>query len=76
MTRITFNEVALYGTRTFKCATCGKRRVRRRKFWQTLNQFNKNPDGTVKTEQDIHRALAAEIAAWQPTKCGCDGRSA
>lgn len=73
MTRIIFSEVTLYSKRTFKCVTCGKRRVRRRKFWQTLNPFNKNPDGTVKSELDISRELAAQIAVWQPTECGCAG---
>ena len=62
--RITFDEVNLYGEKTVKCAVCGKRIKRRRKFYQTLNPWNKGPDGLPKTRDDILTDLRQGRDAW------------
>jgi len=70
--RITFHEVKLYGEKSFKCsAGCGRRLQRRKKFYQTLNPFNKKKDGTPKEVDDIYQELRAELKVWseQTEKC-------
>jgi hypothetical protein len=43
-----------------------------------MNPFNKLPDGTVKSADDIYRELRVEAKAWETTaercpKCGAMG---
>jgi hypothetical protein len=64
MTTYVFDQVTRSASKRVKCAGCGKSIRRTRTFWQTLNPFNKNPDGTVRTERDIYDALGEQIAAW------------
>lgn len=64
-TTMTFDEVALRGYKRVKCASCGKRLTRQRKFWQTLSPFNKKKDGSVKYADDIRAELRAECASWE-----------
>lgn len=69
---IHFDEVKRTGYKNVKCSKgCGRKLRRQKKFWQTLNPFNKNKDGTVKTREDIHKALDAEVKKWQeqPETC-------
>lgn len=69
---ITFNEVAIYGQKSVKCAAGCKRTLRRsRKFWQTLNPFNKNAAGEPKTRGEIQDELIAQRGAWliEPEVC-------
>lgn len=63
MVRIYFEEVKLTG---HKYVTVdGKRRRRSKTFAQTINPFNKNPDGSVKTRQQVRESVAAELRRWQ-----------
>lgn len=52
--------------RSFKCRVCGKPGRRSTTFYQTLNPFNKNADGTVKTRAEIESELLAKDEAWSP----------
>lgn len=61
--RITFNEVAIRATRYYTDES-GKRRQQTKKFWQTINPFNRNADGSVKTREQIVAELEVERAAW------------
>ena len=63
-TTITFGEVSLTGEKTGKCAGCGKRVVRREKFWQTLNPFNVNEQKLPKSRSEILKELVIEKDAW------------
>lgn len=58
--RLSFAEVGVEGEKSGKCL-CGKRRKRKERFSETINPFNKNPDGTIRTE--------AQIVATQKIKC-------
>lgn len=58
-----FDEVALKDTKRWTDAT-GKKRTRTRKFYQTINPFNKNTDGTMKTRAEIEAELRVERDAW------------
>ena len=69
--RINFQELKVYGSKNVKCSVCGKRVPRKKVFMQTLNPFNKLPDGTVKTTNDIYSELNLSIRQWRmnPEKC-------
>lgn len=62
--RTTYSKVSIIEKKAGKCTACGKRAQRSQEFYQTLNPFNKNPDGSVKTAGDIRAALATAIAEW------------
>ena len=62
--RVTFDEVKLKGVRRWKEPETGKPRQQTRVFMQTVNPFNKLPDGTMKDRQTIMAELIAERADW------------
>lgn len=66
MTVYRFSDVGLIHRAKGACPGCGKTVWRQRRFSQTLNPFNRNADGTVKTERDIMVELRAEAAEWVP----------
>lgn len=70
--RTTFEEVIVTRCKRGKCG-CGKSRTRSMKFWQTLNPFNKNRDGSQKSRADILRELNSEADAWAKKPITCDG---
>lgn len=62
---ISFQEVTLRGTKSVKCAgDCGRTLKRQRKFWQTLNPFNKNASGQIKGVAEIRVELESERKGW------------
>lgn len=80
--KINFQEVKLYGEKSCKCAGgCGRRLRRQKKFYQTLNPFNKKNDGnewTVKDRDDIYNELIAEMRQWESgieSCCHCKAKS-
>lgn len=60
--RVNFNEVVVIGRRVWR--ENGRRRQQTKKFWQTINPFNKNADGTQKSRDQIVDELRAERDAW------------
>lgn len=63
-----FEEVTYPVKRRVPCAGgCGKKLTRQTTLSQTINPFNKNPDGSIKTRADIWQALRAEAETWQPS---------
>lgn len=62
--RVVFEEVSIKATRVWK--EDGKRRQQTRKFSQTIHPWNKNPDGTIKTREEITAELMRDAAAWNP----------
>lgn len=63
MTTIRFEEVKVKGTRVWK--ENGKRRQETRVFMQTINPFNKNENGCLKTYNEILKEIRAERDAWE-----------
>lgn len=61
-----FRPVTRSATASGKCPVCGKRTTRKATFMQTVNPFNRNADGAVKTESEIGAELRAEAKAWAP----------
>ena len=64
MTRYTFNEVAVKGVKRWKDPVSSKPRQETRKFWQTINPFNRNADGTHKTREQIMIEIKRERDEW------------
>lgn len=78
MTTTYYRDVKQYATKRGLCG-CGKTRERTKLFYQTLNPFNRNVAGNVKTAGEIRTELIDEIAAWrkEPITCRqCDGGEA
>lgn len=60
--RYNFEEVCVKGVVKWK--ENGKIQQKTRKFYQTINPFNKNADGSQKTRQQIHIEITRERDAW------------
>lgn len=72
MARVVFNEVAVHGHKSVKCAKgCGRTLRRAKKFWQTLSPFNKNKSGALKTREEILVELSDERRAWAELPEAC-----
>jgi hypothetical protein len=63
--RVTFEEVKYHASKSGKCPVCGKSCTRSQKFFQTINPFNKNEDGTVKNRDEIYAELKVQIVMWK-----------
>lgn len=66
MTTYTYPELKTYAEKRGVCPVCGKRVTRRRKFAMTLNPYNRNSDGSVRTVTEIHFLLDRIAEAWEP----------
>lgn len=62
----TFREISRNAKKSGLCPRCGKRRTRTRRFYQTLNPYNRNLDGSPKTIEQIYEELKVAIADWVP----------
>lgn len=60
---IRFEQVRIKATRRWTDDS-GKRHQETKMFMQTLNPFNKNATGQVKTRQEIESELLAERETW------------
>lgn len=59
----TFQEVSIKGTKRWTDTT-GKKRQMTRKFYQTINPFNTNSKGVVKTREEILQELVDQRQDW------------
>lgn len=68
MTTVTyrFEKVATRRTRRGTCPTCGNNVTRSRTFENTINPFNRNADGTIRTRQEVWEKVNAEADEWVP----------
>lgn len=78
MRKVTFDDFTIID-RSGVCSICGKKRKRRLKFSQTVNPFNTNLDGTVKTYDEVRDAVRTQHKASLPlpfvcAKCDTTGR--
>lgn len=60
--KYTFNEISVKATRRW--TEDGKKRQETRKFFQTVNPFNKNAEGMIKSSEEIIAEICAERDAW------------
>jgi hypothetical protein len=64
-TNYKFNEVSVNNTVKKNCPRCNRLFQKTIKTWQTINPYNKNLDGTIKSHSDILK----EITEEQSSKC-------
>lgn len=60
---ITFEEVKAYGKR--RVTVDGKKKYQQKTFVETINPFNKNPDGTVKSRAEVQESVDRKCDEWQ-----------
>jgi len=60
--RITFEEVSLKATRRW--VEDGRKRQETRKFFQTINPFNLNASGFMKSREEIYAEISAKRDEW------------
>lgn len=67
----TYEQVKRTAYKTVRCSSCGSTLRRQKTFTETLNPFNTNADGTIKSRKDIWDSLAKKIVSWQsePERC-------
>lgn len=63
MPRYDFDKVAVKAKVTWRDEN-GKKRQQTKEFSQTLNWFNRNKHGQLKTEKEIMLEIVAEADAW------------
>ncbi len=61
---VIFERIAYGGIRNGSCPTCGKKSTRKKTFTMTVSPFNTNPDGSVRTRQEVYLAVKAEAIEW------------
>ncbi len=64
MTLYIYEQVKFRVTKRMKCAD-GKTRTRTMTFINTINPFNKNPDGTVRNRHDVLKCVKAQGLKWK-----------
>lgn len=60
-----FERISHRAVKTVDCPGCQRKLMRTKTFAMTVNPWNKNPDGTERSRDQIRAALAAEAKAWQ-----------
>lgn len=58
---VTFEVVSNQKTIKIRCAACGKQRNRIIKVEQTINPFNKNAEGVMKTYNEVSTCVNTEL---------------
>lgn len=62
--RYVFNEVSVKAVKRWKDPVSGKPRQETRKFFQTINPFNKNAKGVPKSRDEIMAEIKKERDDW------------
>ena len=74
MPTYTFPPITVRRVHSGKCPVCGKTVRRSRSFTHTVNPFNRNPDGSVRTVAEVTARVNAEADLWVPdfTHTACE----
>jgi hypothetical protein len=65
--KVYFNEISVKGVKKW-VGDDGKKHQLTKKFYQTVNPFNKNADGKVKTGAEIWTEILEERKKWLNTE--------
>lgn len=67
----TFDVVKHSVSKSGKCSVCGKRIRRAKTFDATVNPYNQNIRGEMKTHEEVRRDLIQRANTWlaAPIKC-------
>ena len=60
-----YEQIRAHGRKSGKCVACGKPAERSHIFTNTVNPFNKNEDGTVKTRLEVQANVNRLARAWE-----------
>lgn len=60
-----YDRITARASKSGVCPGCGKAATRSQTFGQTVNPFNRNPDGTVKTAAEVRASVNSEAVAWR-----------
>ena len=60
-----FNVVQIMTEKSGNCPVCGKRAVRKKTFWQSVNPWNQNGNGFPKTKDEIYDEIKKEALEWR-----------
>ena len=66
MTVYRFPTIKMQRSTSGACPICGKRVRRSRTFEATVNPFNQNADGTIKTPDEVRAQVREKSDAWVP----------
>ena len=58
---VKYEEVKYTKMKTAPCSICGKKCTRTISASQTINPFNKNPDGTIKSPKEVGQSVSEEL---------------
>lgn len=61
-----FQQVHAYRSLVGECPNCGKKTKKSRKFTMTVNPYNVNEDGEVRSVSEVREQVNAEADAWVP----------
>jgi len=61
MTITNFEPIGAKKTLNFTCSDCGKKKQRVIKEKQTVNPFNKNEKGIIKTEEEVIKSVGDNL---------------
>lgn len=62
--RTVYDQIKAKGQRSGVCTVCGKSGKRQRTFSQTNSPFNRHPDGTQRTDDEIYKDVREQARAW------------
>jgi hypothetical protein len=71
MIRYHYEPVRVTAVKKLPCPVCGKLLRRQRTFQETINPFNKNPDGTQKTSREVLASVQARAEDWRTVPETC-----
>ena len=75
MTAYVYERITSRATKSGPCAVCGKRAQRSETFENTVNPWNRNEDGTVRTRSEIRAHVDRLAEAWRAepvVHAGCE----
>lgn len=67
--KVTFDTVKLTGVRYV--IVNGKRKRQQKVFYQTVNPYNRNHDGSVKSRAEVVMSVREEVLNWQKEGASC-----
>lgn len=73
--RHVFERVSTSRKRVGNCPNCGKRVTRSRTFEETVNPFNWNAEGEVKSSAEVRADVEALADEWVPDFTHCEAVS-
>jgi len=75
MVTYVYERITARGRRSGTCDVCGKPAQRSRTFENTVNPFNRNADGTVRTRTEVRANVSRLAREWelgQVRHAGCE----